>query len=131
LGRHNELQWNLGGWLGAQIGGTAWILIAGMLSFRADVATAVAVIAIFVLGNAIGLAIWRRKDSLSPHAGIQILLAVLGVCGLAAVFVMERSGIYDSIQIGAAVSARWTSGIIVSVVVALMLMFYVRFRRKR
>ncbi len=126
-----QMQWNLGGWLGAQLGGTAWILVAGVLSLRIDVTTALVVIALFILANLIGMAILRRRDRLSMYSGIQILLPIIGIIGLAAVYALERTGIYEAIQIGGTVSARSTYGVIILVVVALMLMFYFQSGRKR
>ena len=125
------MQWNLGGWLGAQLGGTVWILVAGILSLRVDITTAMIDIALFIFANVIGIAIWRRRDRLSAYAGVQILLPIVGLVGLAAVYVLERANIYESIQVGGTVSARSTYGIIILVVAALMLMFYFRFGRKR
>ena len=127
----NRFQWNLGGWLGAQLGGTLWILVAGILSLWFNVNAAIVVITLFVLANVLGMAIWKRRDKLSAHAGIQILLPIVGVISLVAVYVLERSTIYASIQVGGTVSARSTYGIIILVVAALMLMFYLRFGRKR
>jgi hypothetical protein len=127
----NQMQWNLGGWLGAQLGSTVWILVAGILSLWADITTAVVAIGLFVLANVIGMVIWRRRDRLSAYAGIQILLPIVGAVGLAATYVLERSNIFESIQVGGTVSARSTYGIIILVVGALMLMFYFQFGRKR
>ncbi len=131
MSESNQIRWNLGGWLGAQLGGTLWILVAGILSLWVDVTTAVAVIGMFVVANMIGMGIWRRREKLSAYAGIQILLPIIGAVGLAAVYALERSGIYESIQVGGTVSARSTYGIIILVVPALMLMFYFQYGTKR
>lgn len=127
----DQMQWNLGGWWGAQVGSTAWILVAGILSLWVDVTTALIVIALFVLANVFGMAIWRRRDRLSACAGVQILLPIVGAVGLVAVYMLERSQIYESIQVVGTVSARSTYGMIILVVAALMLMFYFQFGRKR
>jgi hypothetical protein len=126
----NQMRWNIGGWLGAQVGGTVWILVAGILSLWIDVNTAVVVIGLFVLANVVGMLIWKRRDKMSAYAGIQTLLPIVGAAGLATVYMLERSNIYEAIQIGGTVSARSTYGIIVLVVAALMLMFYFQFGRK-
>ncbi|GBF26869.1 hypothetical protein MnTg04_00015 [bacterium MnTg04] len=126
----NQMQWNLGGWIGGQLGGTVWMLVAGLLSFSVDPAAAVKVIALFALANLVGVLLWRRRGGLSPYTGIQILLPVLGVFGLTAVFVLDRADIYETIQIGAAISARATYIVIVVTVAALMLMFYFQFGRR-
>ncbi len=126
----NQMRWNIGGWLGAQVGGTAWILVAGILSLWIDVNTAMIVIGLFVIANVVGMLIWRRRDKMSAYAGIQILLPIVGAAGLATVYMLERSNIYEAIQVGGTVSARSTYGIIILVVAALMLMFYFQFGRK-
>ncbi len=126
----NRMQWNIGGWLGAQVGGTVWILVAGILSLWVDVNTAMVVIGLFVLANVVGMLIWKRRDKMSAYAGIQILLPIVGAAGLATVYMLERSNIYESIQVGGTVSARSTYGIIILVVAVLMLMFYFQFGRK-
>lgn len=127
----NQMQWNLGGWLGAQLGSTVWILVAGVLSLWVDVKTALVVMALFTVANVIGIAIWRHRDELSAYAGIQTLLPVVAVVGLATVYVLDRAGIYEAIQVGGTVSARSTYAVIILVVAALMFMFYFQFGRKR
>ena len=124
------MQWNLYGWLGGQLGGSAWMLVAGLLSFSADRTSAVTVIVFFALANLVGVILWRRRNRLSPYAAIQILLPVIGVLSLAAVYVLERAGIYETIQVGGTVSAKATYVVIAVVVAALMLMFYMQFGRK-
>jgi hypothetical protein len=127
----NQMRWNIGGWLGAQVGGTAWILVAGILSLWIDVNTAMIVIGLFVIANVVGMLIWRRRDKMSAYAGIQTLIPIVGAAGLATVYMLERSNIYEAIQVGGTVSARSTYGLIVLVVAVLMLMFYFQFGRKR
>lgn len=125
----NRLRWNIGSWLGAQLGGSCWILVAGVLALRFDVSTALLVIFLFVIPNLIGLAIWRQRERVSAYAGMQLLLPILGAFGLAAVFLLERAAIFEKIQIGASVTATSTYGIILLVVAALMLLFYLQFGR--
>lgn len=127
----NQMRWNIGGWLGAQVGGTAWILVAGILSLWIDVNTAMIVIGLFVIANVVGMLIWRRRDKMSAYAGIQTLIPIVGAAGLVTVYMLERSNIYEAIQVGGTVSARSTYGLIVLVVAVLMLMFYFQFGRKR
>jgi len=112
------------------LGGSAWMLVAGLLSFSTNPTTAFTVIVLFALANLIGAVLWARRDRLSPYVAIQILLPVLGVFGFVAVFVLDRAGIYEKIQIGGTISARATYIVIVLVVTALMLMFYYRFGRR-
>ncbi len=73
----DHMQWNLGGWLGGQLGGSVWMLVAGLLTFARDPIAAATVILLFALANLIGIMLWRRKERLSAYAAIQMLLPVL------------------------------------------------------
>jgi hypothetical protein len=126
----NTLNWNLVGWLGGQLGGSLWMLVAGVLAFRLDTAAGAKVVALFVMANLIGVGLWRRRTRLSPQAGLQILMLVLGIIGLSAVFILDNAGIYEAIQVGGAISAEATYAIIALVVVALQAMFFFRFGRR-
>jgi len=130
MNARDQLHWNLSGWLGAQLGGSAWMLISGILSYRLHQTTAITVLALFAITNLIGFGLWRLRNRLSPHAGIQILLTALGIFGLATVFVLDRAGIYEAIQIGASVSAKATYAVLIVVIAAMMFMFYFRFGRR-
>jgi uncharacterized membrane protein len=66
---------------------------------------------------------------MSPYTGLQLLVPALGVAGLAAVYVLDNAGIYESIQVGASVSAWETYAIFVTVVVFLMIMLWWQDRR--
>lgn len=125
------MQWNLGGWLGAQLGGSVWMLVAGVLAIRADAIAAAIVIAIFLLANGVGLFLWSRRGTLSPYTGIQILLPVVGAAGIASVYVLDRAGIYESIQVGGSVSAATTYLVLLLVVGGLMLMFWFQAGRQK
>ena len=106
------------------------MLVAGLLSFFENPIAATTVIALFAVANLIGIIMWLRRKRLSPYAAIQMLLPVLGVFGLAAVFVLDRAGVYETIQIGGTISAQATYVAIVLIVAALMLIFYFRFGRR-
>ena len=124
-----QMSWNLGGWLGGQLGGSAWILVAGLLTIPKDAIAAVLVLGLFAITNIAGFLLWSRRDSLSAYAATQILLPILGAAGLLAVYALDRAGVYEAIQSGSRVSATATYGILVLVVAALMLMFRLRFGR--
>jgi hypothetical protein len=73
-------QWNAGGWFGSQVGGTAWLL-SGVIQPPAPVPwLRGAWLAAFLLANAVGLALWWRRDRLAPFPAT---LALLATCGLA------------------------------------------------
>lgn len=120
----DRMRWNLGGWLGGQLGGSCWMLVAGLLAMPADTKAALTVLGLFLLANLAGWLIWRRRDSLSPYKGLQLLIPALGLTGIVAVHVLDRAGIYEAIQVGASVTAGETYTILIVVVAALMLMFW-------
>ena len=120
----NQMRWNPGGWLGGQVGGSCWMLVAGLLSVPANPTAASIVLGLFALANLIGWLIWRRRAAMSPYAGLQLLVPVLGITGLSAVYVLDNAGIYESIQVGTSVSAWETYAIFVTVVVCLMIMLW-------
>jgi hypothetical protein len=87
-----RFRWDAGGWLGSQLGGTAWMLVgAAVLAPRA--ADLVAVwLACFVVPNTVGCWLWRRRDRLRPYPATQALLlacAMSGLLALAALHVMR------------------------------------------
>ncbi len=119
-----RLSWNRGGWLGGQVGGSCWMLVAGLLSIPANLDAAIAVLGLFALANFLGWLVWRRRESLSPYKGLQMLIPILGATGIAAVYVLDSAGIYESIQVGASVTASETIAVLIGVVVVLMIMFW-------
>ena len=126
-----RLSRNRGGWLGGQVGGSCWMLVAGLLSIPANLAAAITVQGLFALANFLGWLVWRRRDSLSPYKGLQMLIPILGATGIAAVYVLDSAGIYESIQVGASVTASETVAILIGVVVVLMIMFSRQDRQHR
>lgn len=118
------MRWNFGGWLGGQLGGSCWMLIAGLLAIPEDPVAAIDVLGLFALANFVGLMIWRRRDSLSPYKALQLLIPVLGLTGIGAVYVLDRGGIFETIQVGSSVSAAETYAILIIVVAVLMVMFW-------
>ena len=129
MASQNTMRWNRGGWLGGQIGGSAWILLAGVLTLSKHVLTSMAVIGLFAIVNGIGWVCWRRRDRLSAHAGIQVLLLTQGICGVATVYLLDRAALFEAIQLGSTVPASTTYWLLILMVPGLMLMFYLRFGR--
>jgi hypothetical protein len=78
-------QWSAGGWFGSQLGSTCWMLVGGV--WLAVLAPLIGVIWLvcFAVANAVGTALWLRRDRLRPYPAIQILFLVIAICGLLAV----------------------------------------------
>ena len=124
-----KLQWNAGGWFGSQLGGTAWMLVAALLTTFQDLVTGLILLAVFAVPNAVGSVLWTRRKSTSCYAATQLLLFLIGVFGLLAVYVLEHRHLWESIQTGGTVSAGSAYVTVVAVVAILMVVFYFRFGR--
>lgn len=124
-----RLEWNVGGWFGAQLGATAWILVAAVLVAIRDLQTGLLVGLMFLVPNLVGTILWRRREQLSCYAAMQTLLPIVGAFGLLTVYILNTSSQWQAIQTGGAVSAEFAYALISLVIVVLMAMFYLRFGR--
>ncbi len=81
-----RFQWNPGGWWGASLGATAWMLVtAGFLVAHDQAGLSPVPIACFLLTNLVAGFLWVRRERLFPFQGLLILLSVLAVavpCGV-------------------------------------------------
>ncbi|MEZ5066007.1 MAG: hypothetical protein R3B81_14835 [bacterium] len=116
------MQWNAGGWFGAQLGCTCWMLVAGLLAARHHLSTGLLTLGLFALPNVVGLALWFGRK-LSVYASIQTLVLTAGLCGVAAVWVLDRGGVWSTIQTGGQVSTTSTYGMLAGTVVFLLILF--------
>lgn len=84
---------NLGAWFGPQLGGTAW-LITGAVEFGAAAPRiALAWVACFAVANAAGTWLWFRcrRGQFRPLRGLQVLILLIGIVGLAAFAILDRA----------------------------------------
>jgi hypothetical protein len=124
------MNWNVGGWFGGQLGGTVWMLVAGILTAIRDFPIGMFVVLLFAIPNVIGIVLWLSRK-LSCYASTQLLIGVSGVCGLVTVYALENANAWIQIQTGGHVSAQSSYWIIGLVYGGLILMFYVRYGRVR
>jgi hypothetical protein len=115
--------WNAGGWFGAQLGSTLWLLILGLVLSRKDTLTASVCVASFVVLNAWGLYLWRSRERLSAYAGLQRLLLGASVIIALVVVVVNGRGLSEQPSPGALVSTYLPYWVI-AVAPALMLLFF-------
>ena len=83
-------QWNVGGWFGTQLGGTAWLAAGAVVLMSHSFAISFVWLACFALANAIGFAFWTRRTVIAPFKAIQFLILVLGLAGLVAWFSLAQ-----------------------------------------
>lgn len=89
-------QWNRGGWFGAQVGATLWLILLGGTLLARSEPVGILLVGLGLAPNLVGVVLWRRRDTLSPYPAIQVLLAVCGVSALLAVLGVRLSGLAPS-----------------------------------
>ena len=116
-----RFQWNKGGWFGAQVGSTLYLICLGCaLMFRA-LLPGIIVLLCGIVPNIVGLLLWWNRDRLAPYRAIQRLLLTVFIFTLIAcgtgIFCEHKTDI-DHVFTGATRSS-W----IVVVMPVLMLLF--------
>ena len=122
--------WNAGGWFGSQIGGTLWLLLYGLAAAAADAFTAALAAAGFLLLNAWGLFLWRRRARYRAHAALQAFLAAAALVVAVIVIAAHARGLTQAPADGRLASTHlpyWA----MAVAPALMLLFWLRERAAR
>ncbi len=117
-------QWNRGGWFGAQLGGTLWLLLLGLLLLSQGDPAGFGPLGLALTANGVGLLLWRRRDRIAPHPGLQLLVTV---CGVAA-----AGGIASLVLWGETPPAEgFAAGWFLLVYPSLMLVFLLQERQAR
>jgi len=126
-----RLNWNAGGWFGAQIGGTCWIVICAALLIAHDLGLAKILFAMFMVTNLVGWSMWFFRSRITAYRAMQILLIITGVVGLAATFAIDRSGLWHVVQgFGGTVSVSQMYLLIPVMIAALLALFWSRNRSR-
>lgn len=95
-----KFQWNTGGWFGAQIGSTLWLLLLGAMILNTDTTTGSVLLLLFTLPNLAGWITWRERHRIEPYPAIQALLGMIGLSSLFAVVILDISGYITKIEPG-------------------------------
>ena len=129
--RFPGFSWNAGGWFGSQLGGTAWILVAAIMMLQRDVTIGVATLAFFLFANLVGTWIWSQRERFRPYPAIQGLLVLMGVVSFAATFLLDQTGHFESLAVGAQASASTMYLVLALMIPGLMFLFHVIERNNR
>ena len=124
-----HLDWNTNGWFGSQLEGTAWILVAAAIVLGHNTWTGLILLVLFLIPNTVGYLLWRKKK-FSCHASIQILFGLSCLFGLITIYILDRNHLWLEIQKGGSISAVAGYFLITSIILILMITFYLRFGRK-
>jgi hypothetical protein len=87
-----QFQWNIGGWLGAQVGGTVWMVILGFTLIQRNSWMACLCLGMALLVNLLALWLWSRRDRFAPYPCIQGLLAAVTLATLAILVTFDATG---------------------------------------
>ena len=117
--------WNAGGWFGSQLGCTLWLLILGLVLLSKDSLSAWVCVGGFVVLNAWGCYLWRCREQLSAHAGLQRFLLAASLMIALVVMVVNSRGVSEPPTPGALVSTYLPYWVIAAAP-ALMLLFFLR-----
>lgn len=125
-GGRGAFHWNAGGWFGAQIGGTFWLLLAGALFLlQQDMIAGITLIICFLALNIVGVFMWYHRDGIAPYPAIQVLIAFIGGLSFIAITVLDIAGQLPSGTTGTEYT-RWFL-----IFPAVMLFFYLQERSSR
>jgi len=103
-GRSSAFTWNAGGWFGAQLGSTLWMLILGGLLLARDPATGLLCLAGGLGLNGLGLGLWLARRRLRPYLGIQAFLLGTSLVVAVLVLVVNARGLSRPPEAGALVA---------------------------
>ena len=87
-----RFQWNAGGWFGAALGSSAWMIVtAGVLIFHDQRALALIPTITFAIVVAASVFLWGRRARIYPFTALMTLLCLLAVA-LPVVWIVVSTG---------------------------------------
>jgi hypothetical protein len=124
------VQWNTGGWFGAQLGSTLWVLIAALVLLPKHPVSGIIALSSFALPNIFGLMLYRNRNRLAPYPAIQWLVFVIGIFTVSFVVYLDRLDLVQEIdpRLG---SDRWGFYLVPVLFAGLMFLFHVVERKAR
>lgn len=132
--RNTEQGWNgkHGGWVGSQLGATAWLFLAGMLATNeGSMSSGLTVCGLFLIVNGIGLVFWACRRRLRYSTALTLLLLVSGTASTVAIYVLNAAGAWEAIQMEPWVFSAGTSYLfVVAVHLVAAVVFHRVFRRE-
>ena len=93
-----RFQWNPGGWFGAQIGATVWLVGAALVLAPQQIEAAGIALLCFLLANALGLVLYRMRNRIAPYSAIQCLILLVAVTSTIFVVYLNRSGLVQEVD---------------------------------
>ncbi|MHC4513228.1 MAG: hypothetical protein ACYTGW_04605 [Planctomycetota bacterium] len=123
--------WNAGGWYGALLGASCWILIAAGFAARLDVGLALTNLACFATLLVAGVVLWAQRHRRDPYPSIQILMGIAFVVTAAVFLAWDLTGYLDKIVPAQAAAHPRTAYALLLVFPLLMWQFWRQQRNTR
>jgi len=93
-----RFQWNTGGWFGAQLGSTVWLILAATIQLPGYPKATVVALACFLVPNVFGLILFLNRHRVAPYPAIQWLICAIGVASIIFVVYLNRSDLVREID---------------------------------
>ncbi len=93
-----QFQWSPGGWFGAQLGGTVWMLIAAVVLIPEGAEVAGIALLCFSVPNLVGLLLYRQRHRIAPYPALQGLIFVIGIVTAIIVVYLNQSGFVQKVD---------------------------------
>lgn len=93
-----QFQWNPGGWFGAQLGSTVWMLIATPILFPKEPEAGGVALLCFTLPNVFGVLLYRRRHRIAPYPALQWLISIIGIVTTLFVVYLNQSGLVQELD---------------------------------
>ena len=91
---------------------------------------AVLVLVLFLAANVVGFLLWRLRSRMSIFGALQILLATVWVCGMAAIFAIDRAGQWQTLAVGGSNNTSVSIAYVMLTVLVLALIGIFQFQRR-
>lgn len=93
-----RFQWNTGGWFGAQLGSTVWLLLIALSLLPKHFEAGVVTLSCFLVTNIFGLILFLNRNRVAPYPAIQWLIGVIGVVSVIFLVYLNRSSLVQEID---------------------------------
>ena len=93
-----RIQWTTPGWFGAQIGGSCWLVVTGVMLLEKSTLAGALMLGCFFLPNLIGLTIWMKREAIDPYRAFQSLILVLLISSGVAIAGVDLLGFLDQLD---------------------------------
>ena len=111
-----RFQWQIGGWFGGLLGGSAWLIpTSAILAFNGQPTIALVPFGCCLLMNFVGCVLWYRRDRVLPFSALIGILTLFSITTPLAWFAVSLNATPESL-----VSLNWPHSGIINTMVALI-----------